>query len=111
HSLEALDDQSINLDLVRSWFLAQLLKLAGHTPNLKTQKDGQKLAAGQKYDFDFDTMAFQPGKTYSTDQIKFLRLLFSGNEPMKLQKIQSVEKLASQLYGFCRAAAINFIRI
>src|SRR5207248_7380678 len=33
-AFEALDDTKINLELIGSWFYAQLLKLAGHTPNM-----------------------------------------------------------------------------
>jgi DNA repair protein RecO (recombination protein O) len=95
-AFEALDDAEINLDLVSAWFHAQLLKLAGYSPNLRAQKDGTRLEAGKKYDFSFEAAAFQPGRTFNSDHIKFLRLLFSGNSPKSLQKINGSDALAAK---------------
>jgi DNA repair protein RecO (recombination protein O) len=92
----ALDDFSTDLTLIDIWFSAQLLRLAGHTPNLRTEKSGEKLTADKKYDFDFDAMAFYPGTEFNSDHIKFLRLLFSHNKSDALQKIVNVSKLANQ---------------
>ncbi|HET6863687.1 MAG TPA: DNA repair protein RecO, partial [Candidatus Saccharimonadales bacterium] len=84
----SLDDKTLSLDLAEGWFSAQLLKLAGHTPNLKTENSGAKLIDGHKYDFEYQVMSFTPGKKYKTADIKFLRLLFSSNPPSVLQKVQ-----------------------
>lgn len=110
-AFEVLDDRSTSLELVEAWFGAQLLKLAGHTPNLKTEKSGAKLAANKKYDFDFDAMAFQPGKTYSANQIKFLRLLFSANPPAVLQRVNAATELASRACSLIRSVLQIYIRI
>ena len=91
-AFEALDDSSIGLDLIEAWFGAQLLKLAGRAPNLQTEKSGSKLMADKKYEFNYDSMCFEPGKTYNSNQIKYLRLLFSGQQPSLLQKIQMPHK-------------------
>lgn len=96
-AFEALDDRALDLGIVEAWFGAQLLRLAGHSPNLRSQKSGSKLEAGKKYDFDFDSMSFEPGKAYTSDQIKFLRLLFSGNQPKILQKIQGAQELSKKV--------------
>ncbi len=101
---EALDSPNINLDLINSWFSAQLLKLAGHSPNLTFEKNGQKLIVGQKYDFDYEAMVFYPGKTYNSDQIKFLRLIFSNNKLEILQKIQNLEGLVKETQSLVRLA-------
>lgn len=110
-AFEALDDSGINSELINVWFNAKLLKLAGHSPNLRTRKTGEQLEAGEKYDFDFDAMAFQPGKAYNSDQIKFLRLLFSGNSPQALQKVQQADALAAQVNGLIRPMLQAHIRI
>ncbi|HEX4774849.1 MAG TPA: DNA repair protein RecO [Candidatus Saccharimonadales bacterium] len=91
----ALDDAAINLDLIRAWFEAQLLKQAGHTPNLVTDTTGQKLTADQSYNFDHDAMALAPNPhgTLGANQIKFLRLLFSQNSPQALNKVQGSNNL------------------
>jgi DNA repair protein RecO len=110
-AFESLNDPSIDLALVEVWFKAQLLKLAGHAPNLKTEKSGESLQASQTYNFNFDDMAFQPGNTYKTDQIKFLRLVFSGNQPKVLQKVQSSRTIAEQLQGLVRSMLQAYVRI
>jgi DNA repair protein RecO (recombination protein O) len=91
-SFAALDDAAIDVGLVRAWFQAQLLKLAGHAPNLSTDTSGQKLTAGQAYNFDFDAMAFAPhaGGKYMDTDIKVLRLLCSDHSPADIVKVQGV---------------------
>ncbi|HEY4161377.1 MAG TPA: DNA repair protein RecO [Candidatus Saccharimonadales bacterium] len=95
----ALDDPAIGLDLIKLWFSAQLLRLGGHTPNLQTEPDGTKLAAGRAYEFSFDDSALipRPDGPYGTDDIKFLRALFSGNTPHTLAKIAGVTELTKRV--------------
>ncbi|MFA5004130.1 MAG: DNA repair protein RecO [Candidatus Saccharimonadales bacterium] len=85
----ALDEPKIDIDLVRVWFAAQLLRLSGHTPNLQTSTGGQKLDPKQTYEFSFEDFAFtpQPEGHFGADDIKFLRLLLSGNQPHVLAKV------------------------
>jgi len=100
YAFEALNDESISLDLIRSWFAAQLLKLAGHSPNLRTDINQQKLIEQQKYEFNFDSMAFQTSQAgrdnFAAPDIKFLRLIFSDNQPKTLQKIAGIGQLANK---------------
>jgi DNA repair protein RecO (recombination protein O) len=110
-ALEALDDDSIGLQLIQAWFAAQLLRLGGHTPNLHKEQGGKKLEPGQSYDFDFEKMSFYPGQTYNTDKIKFLRLLFSPNSPRAIQKVLESPKLAAQLQAPLRQMLQNYIRL
>jgi len=94
-ALQSLDDADINLDLIRLWFEAQLLRLAGHTPNLNTDTADDKLQVAQAYNFDFDAMAFSPhanGK-FRADHIKLLRLVFGGAHPKQISNIKKVETL------------------
>ena len=85
----ALNDSAIPLELITLWFGAQLLRLGGHTPNLQTEPDGTKLSTGQTYEFSFEDSGFvaRPDAPYGSDHIKFLRLVFSGNQPAVLAKI------------------------
>jgi DNA repair protein RecO len=108
---EALDDHDIDLELIQAWFAAQLLRLAGHTPNLRTEQGGQKLQAGHNYDFDFDSMSFKPGKAFGAGPIKFLRLLFSGNSPHALQKVTGAPKLAAQARRLIQPMLQTYIRL
>lgn len=87
---EALDDPSIPLPIIKFWFTAQLLRLAGHTPNLQTDVAGRKLESAKHYTFDFDHMSFSehPNGHSGADHIKYLRIAFSGNPPKILQQVQ-----------------------
>jgi DNA repair protein RecO (recombination protein O) len=87
-SFAALNDAALDLELVRLWFGAQLLRLGGHTPNLQTQADGSKLSADERYEFSFDDSAFI--------DIKFLRIVFSGNQPAVITKVQGVVELVER---------------
>ncbi|HVX58701.1 MAG TPA: DNA repair protein RecO [Candidatus Saccharimonadales bacterium] len=111
----ALNDDSIDLDIIAAWFDAQLLKQAGHTPNLHTDAEGVKLDAGGVYDFNFDSMCFQASQaghaSFKADHIKFLRLLFSGNPPMTLQKVQGASALAAAVRSLLRSMLANFVRL
>lgn len=91
----ALDESKINLDLINLWFQTQLLRIAGHTPNLRTDVAGNKLILGGSYLFSYDDMAFfpKPQSPFGASHIKFLRLVFSGNTPRKLQQVTGVETL------------------
>lgn len=106
-AFEALNDAAIELDLIRLWFGAQLLRLSGHTPNLQTEPNGAKLATDKAYEFSFDDSAFthMPDGKFSADDIKFLRLVFNGNMPGVLCKIKSVGQLVEQT-----APLVNFMR-
>ena len=111
----ALDDDSINLAVIQTWFAAQLLKIAGHTPNLHTDKSGEKLQAGKTYEFNFDDMSFQASRaehdSFGADQIKFLRLIFSDNQPKNLQKIQGATGLATSCQPLVTSMMRGYIRI
>ena len=100
-TLAALDDLQIPPPLCDLWFRAQLLKLAGHSPNLRTDASGAALQPAKKYDFDFDAMAFKPNGrhalSFTSDHIKLLRLLFGAHQPTDLQKVQGTDKLLQDL--------------
>lgn len=111
----SLDDAQIDLNLIKVWFYAQLLKLAGHSPNLRTDQDGRKLQAAKKYDFNFDTMGFQESQaghhSFGADQIKFLRLIFSDNPLAILQKIEKAQNLASRCQPLMQSMLQAHVRI
>lgn len=91
-AFESLDDHGIPLDLVRAWFDAQLLKLAGHAPNLSTDSQGHKLEADQAYNFDFEAMAFAVNDKgrFGAAHIKTLRLLFGDHSPADLKRVEGL---------------------
>ncbi|MDB5185385.1 MAG: repair protein RecO [Candidatus Saccharibacteria bacterium] len=109
----ALNDARISIDLIRIWFAGQLVRIAGHTPNLYTDLSGEKLTADQKYRFDYDSMAFDPSPdgALTADHIKSLRLFFSGNTPHVLQQVQGMTGLLPELAILIKTALNTFIRI
>jgi DNA repair protein RecO (recombination protein O) len=88
-TLEALDDVGVSSDVIKLWFTIQLLRLGGHTPNLRTDVEGNQLMADSTYRFDYNTMSFAPSEDgpFDSNQIKFLRIGFSGNAARILEKV------------------------
>jgi recombinational DNA repair protein (RecF pathway) len=91
----ALDDSGVSLRLIECWFYAQLLRQGGFTPNLGIDVAGEKLDASKRYLFNFDESAFLASEqgNFTADHIKFLRLLFSPNQPKTLQKVQRLTEV------------------
>ena len=91
----ALDDAAVPLELIQVWFQAQLVKLAGHSPNLTSDTAGNPLDPDETYDFSYDDMAFtlRTSGRFRANSIKFLRLLFSNNPPAALAKVQGSSEL------------------
>jgi DNA repair protein RecO (recombination protein O) len=97
---EALNQPEISLDIIRLWFFSQLLQLSGHAPNLQTDSEGRKLEISQRYEFDFDSMAFRTSPEhghFGAGHIKFLRLCLGGNQPQVLARVAGSQELAPQL--------------
>jgi DNA repair protein RecO (recombination protein O) len=91
-----LNDSTIDLQFIRLWFTAQLLRLSGHTPNLNSDITGQKLSQTETYTFDYDSVAFAPKSPgqYTANHIKTLRLLFSD---VPLEKLITVGGMIQQV--------------
>lgn len=109
---EALNENEVSIDLIHLWFYAQLLKQAGHSPNLRTEKSGKALDAERSYVFSQEDMAFEPRPDgpFGADHIKFLRLTFSGNPPHVLHKVQGCEALTPPSLQLVRTILPNHIR-
>ncbi|HVV25864.1 MAG TPA: DNA repair protein RecO [Candidatus Saccharimonadales bacterium] len=108
-----LDDPAQEARLIRLLFEARLLRLAGHAPNLTTDSTGQKLAAGQSYNFDFDAMAFtpRPAGKFTADHIKALRLFFSDHSLREVAKVQGITDLLDVLAPLVRTMLQSFVRV
>ncbi len=92
----ALDDPGVDAGLIRTWFAAQLLRLSGHTPNLQQDTGGDKLIPTARYEFSYDANRFaaHASGSFGANDIKFLRLLFSGNQPKILNQVQASASLS-----------------
>ena len=114
-TLESLNDSTLEPQLTALWFNMQLLKLAGHMPNLQTDASGKKLAADKKYYFELDRMCFRtspqrPGE-FGSDFIKFLRLGFSASSPKILQRVRDAVQLATPLQPLIKSMLVNHVRV
>lgn len=112
-SLAALDDYDISVELSDLWFKIQLLKLTGHSPNLRTDEAGKKLAESKKYNFDFDKMNFVPKSNgeFNSDHIKFLRIGFGPSLPQTLIRIQNIQQLVKDIREFIENVLTTYIRV
>lgn len=112
-ALEALNEEDISQELIRAWFSAQLLRMAGHSPNLRTTGNGQKLEAGATYAFDFEAMAFIPQEKapFTANHIKTLRLLFSTHSPQDIHKVQNISDLLTAVSPLIHTMLSAHIRV
>ena len=104
----ALDDSNIDPRLTDMWFSLQLLRLAGHSPNLQTDAAGVRLADGQKYNFDIERMGFDaaPRGAFSSGHIKLIRLGVRAAKPGVLAKVSGYEPLLPA----CESLAVEMLR-
>lgn len=113
NTLHALDNPNISLGLIRAWFSAQLLRLAGHSPNLHTDTDDKKLEPDTDYNFDIEAMAFTPQDRggFTAAHIKTLRLLFSVHTPGDIHKVAGHEDLLKDIVPLIRTMLTSYIRV
>lgn len=111
--MEALNDTLISDQLIRVWYMAQLIKLAGHSPNLQTDISGNRLVVSNRYLFSFDDMAFAKHSrgNFDATRIKFLRLLFSSNPPSVLAAVIDSPTLAKECNALIQGIAREYVRL
>ena len=88
-----LNNEQVNRITLKNWYYAQFLLINGNIPNLIKSEDGNQLNESKKYDFDYLKMCFIPGNRYFKDHIKYLRLLFSEINNLKVFKINFDQEL------------------
>jgi hypothetical protein len=101
----ALNDPTIDQHLIEIWFYAQLLRLEGQIPNLVSNDKGAKLDSAKQYRLSIEDSVLheQPGGPVGVDQIKFLRLLCSPNQPKTLQQVQGLGDLLTVCFPLVQA--------
>ena len=99
--LVSLDAAATDVDVIKLWFYAQLLRLAGHSPNVQSDIDVRKLQADKAYIFSYDDMAFaeHPSGPFTAKDIKFLRLVFSQNTPACCKRSRILTRSCQQIYS------------
>jgi hypothetical protein len=112
-AFSALNETSISLNLVQSWFAMQILRMGGRSPNLLSDTSGNKLSLSNDYDFDFGSMAFiqiDEGH-FNAKHIKFLRLGFEGRSPERLQNIDGIDQLIIDISPLAQTMLKTYIQI
>jgi DNA repair protein RecO len=112
-TFQALNESSVELNLIQLWFESRLLYLAGHSPNLRTDVAGHDLTAETAYNFDFEAMAFtaHADAPFTASHIKTLRLLFSRRQPQALSNVKGLTALLPDLQPLIHTMLISFIRV
>jgi len=112
-TLEAIDNQAVDIDLIRLWFYLQLLKLGGHSPNLKTDTADNPLDEKQKYTFEQEKMAFLSvsGGRYNSDHIKLIRLGMGLKSPISLKNVNDSNKVANDCLQLVKSMLEQYVRI
>ena len=74
-------NEGLNLALIEAWFLLHLTKAMGEDINLYRDKDGVKLAADKRYNFDISQLSFVENDNgeYGANEIKMLRLMTTAD--------------------------------
>jgi len=111
--LESLDDASVTIDLITFWLYAQLLRITGHSPNVRTDTRGQKLETDGAYGFDFDAMAFaaQPQGKYNAQHIKLQRLALGLESPLQLHRVQGIDMILPDSLQLAKTMLSQFVRL
>lgn len=112
-SLEALDNGAVSLDLLKLWLYMQILKLGGHSPNLKTDNHRQKLAENLRYSFDLENMYFIAASNgrLGSAHIKLLRLAMSLDNAQKLAQVNNADQILPQTLELARAILGQYVRL
>ncbi len=108
----ALDDKAVNMRIVQVWFRAQLLRLAGHEPNLHSDVHGVALQPDMHYRFVLEDMGFvvEPDGPASSRDIKCLRMFFSTHGPRTIQQVQGIAELLPAAEFVVRQSFDMYIR-
>ena len=102
-SLRALND-GVNMALVRSWFLINVIRASGEEINLYRDADGEKLSPDKKYYWDVIESAFSPKDNgdFGVNEIKLLRLMMTS----KLDIVSRVKNSEGMMPKILRLAEI-----
>ena len=102
-TLAAIND-GYNLELIEAWFLLNFLKASGEQINLYRDVEGDKLEAGEQYEWDFveNALSKKTGGRFGENEIKMMRLMLSSSLGMTL-KIKNTEQMAGLILRVARA--------
>lgn len=107
NTLAALNDEAIDLDVIRLWMLCRLIRLSGHSPSLKVD------VSAKKFQFDFSDMAFKasPQGQLTLNQVKYIILNFGSNLPPVLNRIKDAPSLVQAGLPLANSILQTFAKI
>lgn len=110
--LEGLNDLSLGQDILQLWFQSQMLRQAGHSPNLRTDGQDKSLDPNERYAFDMERMVFTNKEqgSYTANHIKFLRLLFGVSSPEILTQVKETEAVLPMSRQLVQSMYAQFIQ-
>lgn len=93
-ALDALNDSTIDIRLIKTWFWVQLAILHGVGLNLATDASGARLQIDEKYVYSESDQAFVRNEkgSYSAEHIKILRVL-SAQSPKVAAHVRDIDHL------------------
>ncbi len=102
-TLAAIND-GYSLELIETWFLLNYLKSCGEQINLYRDTAGEKLEAGEEYEWDFveNALTKKPGGRFGENEIKMMRLLISSSLGTAL-KVKGTEEMTPLILRVARA--------
>ncbi|MDQ5914055.1 MAG: repair protein RecO [Patescibacteria group bacterium] len=109
--LMALNDETIDLDLIKLWWLVRVLDFSGHGLDLHKDAELKDLYELQTYTFSVGAARLTPkdGGVVDSDAIKVLRLIEEGKVPVQLAKLKGIQLLALNVYKELEAASRELV--
>ncbi|HEX5395239.1 MAG TPA: DNA repair protein RecO [Candidatus Saccharimonadales bacterium] len=112
-TLSAINDSAIPPEHTDLWFKLQLLKLGGHSPNLKTDSEGRSLSAESKYNFDLERMCFVADSDgeFGPEPIKYIRIGLAAAAPRIMHRVKDSKKQLAAVQPLVQSMLTNFVRV
>jgi DNA repair protein RecO (recombination protein O) len=112
---QSLNDPTIPSELIDFWFGAQLLSLGGHSPNLETDENNERLLTDHVYEFSFERMSFRTSANdhgqFEAKHIKFMRLAVLGRPIQLLARVQDNAVLTRSVAPLVDTMLATFLRV
>ena len=107
----SLNDESIDLNLIKLWWLVRVLDFSGHGLDLYKDAELKDLFESQTYKFSVGAARFTPkdGGVVDSDAIKGLRLIEEGKVPSQLAKLKKISLISLNVYKELEAASRDLL--
>lgn len=109
--LMSLNDEAIDLNLIKLWWLVRLLHFSGQGLDLYKDAELKDLFENQTYTFSNGSarLMARDGGVVDGDAIKVLRLIEEGKVPAQLAKLKGIQLLALNVFKELEAASRDLL--